>query len=180
MIGSKMKLECSLDIAMPAVNVAAYVCAYALAKEFDDAKILWPHTIMLDEKEALSIRAHAAYKQGIVVSFDIMPETSEAKELLNARATEFSSAVQNTLHEWEAALSKTTAIAAPLAPVLEAYFDKLYLANKDVDVVYPNGNLFAKGKLLGLDVFGRAIVHTQGGQELSFGPLQYRIAKPSC
>ena len=45
----------------------------------------------------------------------------------------------------------------------------------DVEVVYPNGRVFCRGRLVGVDVWGRATVRNALGGEVEVSPEQASI-----
>ena len=63
-------------------------------------------------------------------------------------------------------------MAGPLAPLLEDYVDRLVGFGREVEVVFPNGNIAARGTFCGVDVWGRATVRTASGRELEVAPEQ--------
>ncbi len=76
---------------------------------------------------------------------------------------------------WAADVRAGRAVAGPLAPVLSEYFDALPLVGREVNVVYPNGNIAATGTFCAVDVWGRATVRTTDGKELTISSEQASI-----
>lgn len=76
---------------------------------------------------------------------------------------------------WAQDVRAGRAAAGPLAPILSEYFDALPLMGREVDVVYPNGNLAASGTFCAVDVWGRATVRLEGGKELVISSEQASI-----
>ena len=77
--------------------------------------------------------------------------------------------------EWAAAVNAGRAVAGPLAPILSDYFDALPLMGREVNVVYPNGNIAATGTFCAVDVWGRATVRLANGKELTISSEQASI-----
>lgn len=74
--------------------------------------------------------------------------------------------------EWEAAYLEGRAAAGPMAPILDEYFDQIELINHEVEAVLPDGRVCGKGTFVGLDVWGRATIRTESGEELEFASEQ--------
>ena len=64
--------------------------------------------------------------------------------------------------------------AGPLAPVLGEYFDMVPLLGRQVAAVSPNGLPLAVGVFAGLDIWGRATIKTDAGEQ-EFPPEAVRI-----
>lgn len=73
---------------------------------------------------------------------------------------------------WETAYLEGCAAAGPMAPILEEYFDQIELINHEVEAVLPDGRVCGKGTFVGLDVWGRATIRTESGEELDFASEQ--------
>lgn len=73
---------------------------------------------------------------------------------------------------WEAAYKQGRAAAGPMAPILDEYFEKIELINHEVEAVLPDGRVCGKGTFVGLDVWGRATIRTESGEELDFASEQ--------
>ncbi len=76
---------------------------------------------------------------------------------------------------WAADVCAGRAVAGPLAPILSEYFDALPLMGREVNVVYPNGNVAATGTFCAVDVWGRATVRTADDKELVISSEQASI-----
>ena len=70
--------------------------------------------------------------------------------------------------------NKKTPTAGPLAPVLGEYFDMVPLLGRQVAAVSPNGLPLAVGVFAGLDIWGRATIKTDAGEQ-EFPPEAVRI-----
>ena len=65
--------------------------------------------------------------------------------------------------------------AGPLAAVLEDYFDACLLMNKPVEVVRRDGTIACKGRLAGIDIWGRVTVKLLDGREVEIAPGQASV-----
>lgn len=77
--------------------------------------------------------------------------------------------------DWASQVNAGRAVAGPLAPVLDDYFDRLPLLGHDVRVVYPNGNVMGLGTFVAVDVWGRATVRLGTGREVVISSEQASI-----
>lgn len=103
--------------------------------------------------------------------------TGESGELLRAPdfdtlAQKIAECVVTRCDEWEAAYLEGRAAAGPMAPILDEYFDQIELINHEVEAVLPDGRVCGKGTFVGLDVWGRATIRTESGEELDFASEQ--------
>lgn len=73
---------------------------------------------------------------------------------------------------WEADVNAGRAVAGPLAPVLSEYFDAIPLLGRQVEAVHPDGRVICRGSFAGIDVWGRATVHTADGEDIDLAPEQ--------
>lgn len=152
-------------------HVMALGCVRALRDAGLEAHIVWPAGVAVDGEEALHVRARAGYEEGLFAEVTLAA-TERGTSLLAQRRRLLSEALEASAREWEASLRRAGTVAGPLAPVLDEYFSLLLLAQKEVDVVYPNGNLCARGVLAGMDVWGRAAVRTASGRVVDISPEQ--------
>lgn len=90
-------------------------------------------------------------------------------------ATAIRDRVVERVDAWAEAVNSGRAAAGPLAPILSEYFDALPLMGREVNVVYPNGNVAATGTFCAVDVWGRATVRLEGGKELVISSEQASI-----
>ena len=141
-----------------------YVVALGVCEVTEGAGLVWPHTIVdIASKEVLSnVLAHAGYDEGMFVDV-----TLDVEESLDE-------AIRTYVDAWAAALGGRP-VLGPLAPVLEAYANKMTMLGENVLVTYPNGKVYAQGTFAGLDVWGRATVRLVSGEELEFAPERFGI-----
>ena len=60
----------------------------------------------------------------------------------------------------------------PFAPFAGEYFDRMAGLGGTVDLLFPNGNLYCKATLEGIDVWGRICVETDDGRDVEYSPEQ--------
>lgn len=75
---------------------------------------------------------------------------------------------------WAVVANTPQGAAGPLAPVLGEYFDMVPLLGRQVAAVSPNGLPLAVGVFAGLDIWGRATIKTDAGEQ-EFPPEAVRI-----
>ena len=85
-----------------------------------------------------------------------------------------SAAVLVRVDAWAAVANTPQGAAGPLAPVLGEYFDMVPLLGRQVAAVSPNGLPLAVGVFAGLDIWGRATIKTDAGEQ-EFPPEAVRI-----
>ena len=83
-------------------------------------------------------------------------------------------AVLTRVDAWAVAANTPQGAAGPLAPVLGEYFDMVPLLGRQVAAVSPNGLPLAVGVFAGLDIWGRATIKTDAGEQ-EFPPEAVRI-----
>ena len=83
-------------------------------------------------------------------------------------------AVLARVDAWAAVANTPQGAAGPLAPVLGEYFDMVPLLGRQVAAVSPNGLPLAVGVFAGLDIWGRATIKTDAGEQ-EFPPEAVRI-----
>lgn len=76
---------------------------------------------------------------------------------------------------WEADVHAGRAAAGPLAPILSEYFDCIPLLGHQVEAVYPDGRPYLTGVFAGIDVWGRATIHTEAGRDVDVAAEQVSI-----
>jgi len=76
---------------------------------------------------------------------------------------------------WETDVSAGRAAAGPLAPILSEYFDCIGALGREVEAILPDGQVFARGRFAGIDVWGRATIVTPDGRELEITSEQASI-----
>lgn len=165
-------------IVRPAVPMGAYhglgyVCvlgaAEALRVSGADLGIGWPFSLVdakTGETVAL-VRVNAGYDEGMFARVEVAAEGDfEADE----EALEAS--IERRVSCWASDVAAGRAQAGPLAPILSDYFDLVPLLGHAAEAVFPNGNVMARGTFAGIDVWGRAILLTENGRELTIAPEQ--------
>ena len=75
---------------------------------------------------------------------------------------------------WAVVANTPQGAAGPLAPVLGEYFDMVPLLGRQVAAVSPSGLPLAVGVFAGLDIWGRATIKTDAGEQ-EFPPEAVRI-----
>ena len=83
-------------------------------------------------------------------------------------------AVLTRVDTWAVVANTPQGAAGPLAPVLGEYFDMVPLLGRQVAAVSPNGLPLAVGVFAGLDIWGRATIKTDAGEQ-EFPPEVVRI-----
>lgn len=139
-----------------------YVVALGVCDAMPRAGIAWPYEVVdASTGECVTrIRTRGGYDdEGMFaqVDIDLGPEVHEA--------------IQARVARWAAHSS-----AAPLGAVLAEYAEKLVQLNKDVQVQYPNGAIYARGTFVGIDIWGRATVRLASGKDIEFPPEKFLIA----
>ena len=157
---------------LPAV-LATGVARALLADGVDDVAVSWPSSISVGGEPAARVDARAGYDEGLYATCEVVPLAGATP--LAGREGLVGRAISDAADAWERDLRTARVVAGPLAPVLQEYFDLLDCANADVEVVYPNGRVAARGVLAGMDVWGRASVVTYGGREVVVSPEQASI-----
>lgn len=89
-------------------------------------------------------------------------------------APELAASIVRRVDAWAAALAANKAVAGPLAPVLNEYFDMVPALGHRAAAVSPNGHPLAIGTFAGIDVWGRATIKTTV-DEREFAPEVARI-----
>lgn len=157
-------------VPMGLVTGVPYVAVLGVARELG-ARLRWPHLVVDEKGEPLAaLRARAGYDdEGVFVSCDIVP-AGEGE--LDAAALE--RAARGAVDAWAAEVRAGRAAAGPLAPVLGDYFDALLGMGEPVEVVRA-GRVLGRGRLAGVDVWGRATVRLDDGRELEVAPEQAEL-----
>lgn len=140
-----------------------------------DAGIAWPYDVVVGDAPAFSLAAQGGYDdEGMfvrltLVAADGVPQVSSA---VHAQVDQ---AIVARLAAWEQDMATQGLQAGPLASFLPEYFDLVSLMGRPVEVVYPNGRVFDRGRLAGIDVWGRATIRRLDGSELEVAPEQARL-----
>ncbi len=101
-------------------------------------------------------------------------ETAECALSFADFAPELAASIVRRVDAWAAALAANKAVAGPLAPVLNEYFDMVPALGHRAAAVSPNGHPLAIGTFAGIDVWGRATIKTTV-DEREFAPEVARI-----
>lgn len=143
-----------------------YVAALGVA-EASGVQVAWPHSVVADDGSRTEVRTRAGFDDdGMFVTCELSgPAVTDAA----------ADAARARVDAWASDVAAGRGTAGPLAPVLGDYFDACALMGKPVAVVYPNGNVAAKGTLAGVDVWGRATVRLLTGREMEVAPEQASI-----
>lgn len=160
--------------------VLAYGAVSELRKQGRKAELGWPSSIVLDGECVAVIEVHAGFREGLYADAAVVVLSEQHHQELEALHDELATALISVTEMWEHALRNAANVAGPLAPILGDYFDVLSCAGEMVRVLYPNGNLAARGVLAGIDVWGRATVKTINGRELELAPEQVRIERDNA
>lgn len=170
------------------------ICALGAAEGLEplvgDAAISWPDQLVWDGRRLVSLALHAGYGEGgmfavaeAALALDGVPGASEAtlEEALagaplpqpDALSALIQEALAASSRRWEKSLA--AGAAAPLAPVLEEYFERLWLMGEEVEARFPNGNIKARGRFAGVDIWGRATIVCASGQEIELSAAEAKI-----
>lgn len=155
-------------VPMGYVTGTPYACALGVARLLG-ARLSWPYGVVSSEGEPLvGVDARAGYDdEGVFVRCDLSWEDDKD---LDPQAIEHAAA--DSAHTWEQAHAEGRCAAGPLASLLGDYFDVLLGMGEAVEVVR-GGRVIGRGTLAGVDVWGRATVRLENGeQELEIAPEQ--------
>ena len=109
----------------------------------------------------VDIERAALGELGVDVADEVLVEVLAAAVLTRADA-------------WAVVANTPQGAAGPLAPVLGEYFDMVPLLGRQVAAVSPNGLPLAVGVFAGLDIWGRATIKADAGEQ-EFPPEAVRI-----
>lgn len=178
MISNNVLATVTLRPAVPmgAFHGLGYVCVLGAVEALRDAGmnvgIGWPFSLVDAQtgETVARVQTSAGYDEGMFARVEVVAGDSSYADgdLLVA-------GINNRVDRWAADVAAGRAKASPLAPVLSDYFDLVPLLGHPAEAVYPNGNVMARGTFGGLDIWGRAILVTEDGLELSFAPEQASI-----
>jgi BirA family biotin operon repressor/biotin-[acetyl-CoA-carboxylase] ligase len=158
---------------MGAYHGLGYVCALGAAEALRDAErsvgIGWPFALVdaATGDVVARVRTNAGYDEGMFARVEVVAEDGFAadEEALEA-------GIRGRVDGWAAEVAAGRAQAGPLAPILSDYFDLVPLLGHEAEAVYPNGNVMTRGTFGGIDVWGRAILISESGRELTLAPEQ--------
>lgn len=133
--------------------------------------VAWPHDVCGPDGILASVNSSAGYGEGmfVVCRATLDGVDAEHAEALADAIVEHGMARVNA---WAKGIVSAGKSATPLGPVLNEYFDRMPLMGKDVEVVYPNGNVAMRATLVGMDIWGKATVKNEFGKELEIAPEQ--------
>lgn len=175
------------QVPMGAFHALGYVCTLGASEGLrsvgvEYAALGWPQDVV-DERTyrpLLQIRMRAGYDKGMYAACEVLgaQQVGLLRTFDDATlAAALEQGVRARVEFWEAQIVAGAGAAGPLAPILADYFDAVALMGQRVEVVYPNGNLMTRGELAGVDVWGRATVRTDAGEELELAPEQASLRK---
>ena len=95
---------------------------------------------------------------------------------LEQLATTIRDAIVRRAKQWEQSMAGRT-VAGPLATILDEYFDAMPAVGQVMDAVLPDGRSMATGVFAGMDVWGRAILVTQDGEEVTISAEQASLRR---
>jgi len=144
-----------------------------------DVGISWPYDVCGESGTVVTIQTHAGYGEGMYVVCDASLDLSPVEGVTLPAAEELgetiAAGIVARVDAWAAGVSAAGSGATPLGPILADYYDALALMDADVEVIYPNGRVFCRGRLAGIDVWGRATVRNALGGEIEIAPEQASI-----
>ncbi len=113
----------------------------------DDAHVSWPASVSVGGTPVLRVDVRAGYDEGMYAACEVAAlEGAESLPELVDEAM-LAAALEEAAGS-EGVASRGTRWRPP-APLLDEYFDRLDCANQEVEVVYPNGRVAARGVLAG-------------------------------
>lgn len=141
--------------------------------------VAWPYGVCGAGGTVVIIQTCAGYGGGMFVVCDASVDLSPVEGVTLPSAKELGEAmaagIVARVDAWATGISAAGPGATPLGPILADYYDALALMDADVEVVYPNGRVFCRGRLAGIDVWGHATVRTSLGGEIEIAPEQASI-----
>lgn len=166
-----------------------------------DVGLKWPNDIVVAEQKLAGLLVEAGYgekgmfavcgiginrepsqelAQAVAEQFDgsqrplrpaFLSEHVEAMPSFEQLATTLRDAIVKRAAQWEQSMMGRT-VAGPLATILDEYFDAMPAVGHTMDAVMPDGRSMATGTFAGMDVWGRAILVTQDGEEVAISAEQ--------
>lgn len=165
-----------LEVSMPYVPAVPYVVALGVCQFLRGADegfgICWPYNICYKDQVVASIKATAGYQEGM---FAVVSVAADSEVLCTAfdsagntelLAKKVSELVVQSVSVWEQQVKHAQSFAGPIALILSDYFDMVPLLGKQVNKVYPNGNVALTARFGGIDVWGHAILVDKDGKEI--------------
>lgn len=165
------------QVPMGYLDATTAVVALGLAEALESAGrtafVRWPDGVVGQDGRVTLLRGHASLDEGGVV-VEVTLEAADGGEPLEL-VEGAEEAVALRVERWSADVRRTRGAGGPWAPFLSDYFDHEPRLGRAVDVVYPNGRVWARGTFAGLDVWGRATVLLDGGSQLEFSSAQATV-----
>ena len=168
------------QVPMGAIQSTGYICAMGAVDALRSlgisyAAIGWPSTVTdaRTHRALLELRLKAGYDGTMFVACEVVGggQVGLLRRCADELPDALASAIEARIDAWSSALDGRRGVA-PLAPVLSEYVDMVALMGETVEVVYPNGRTMAKGRFAGVDVWGRATLVVDGGQEIELAAEQ--------
>lgn len=173
------------QVPMGAFQALGYVCAMGAAEGLRQAgvgfaAVGWPQDVVdaRSFRPLCTLSMHAGYDKGMYGTCTVLGAQQVGllrglpDEML-AQALE--QGITERVNSWGQQIAAGAGAAGPLAPVLSEYFDLVPLLGHPVTALYPNGNEMTRGTFAGVDVWGRAIVTTEDGDEVELAPERASI-----
>lgn len=172
---------------MGAFHALGYVCAMGAAEGLraagvEFAAVGWPQDVVDARtlRPLFALQVHAGYEVGKGMFATCAAEGAQQIGLLRNMPDEqladaITRGIEARVASWAQQIAAGGGAAGPLAPVLNEYFDLVPLLGRPAVAVYPNGNEMARGTFAGIDIWGRATLVTEDGQEVEFPPEQAGI-----
>ena len=165
-----------LGVSMPYVPAVPYVVALGLCQFFratdEDFGICWPYDVCYKDQVIASIKVTAGYQEGMFAVVNIAADSevlssafgiADNTELLAKKVADL---VVKSVSVWEQQVKRARSFAGPIALILSDYFDMVPLLGRQVNKVYPSGNVALTARFGGIDVWGHAILVDQDGKEI--------------
>lgn len=158
----------------PVVALGALDALEALGMPRGEVGLAWPHSIVrvAGHEPLVGVEVRAGYAGGTfaVASLELLASGGEST------AAALCEGVGSRVTRWSGEARGERAKVGPWAPFLPEYFDRVVLMGQPVDVRYPNGRLYAQGRFVGVDVWGRATVRTARLGDIEFPPERFAIS----
>ena len=171
-----------------------------------EAGIKWPNDIVIADQKLAGILVEAGYgEKGVFavcgIGVNIAPQQEVRRAVLEEfdgfqrpltpaflsdhveqvpdfeqLATTIRDDIVRRAKQWEQSMAGRT-VAGPLATILDEYFDAMPAVGQVMDAVLPDGRSMATGVFAGMDVWGRAILVTQDGEEVTISAEQASLRR---
>ena len=165
----RREFDLRTSCAMSQVVGLPLVCSLGASDAVPGSLVRWPSgVVMADGSPCIAtLGISVRYEGGLVATLEVVSGDS-----CPVGSGQVEEAIRSRVSAWEKALTPRT---APLSPVLGELFDRIWLMGDEVDALLPDGQPFARGRLAGLDLWGRVTVVVDG-RELELAPEQARLA----